>query len=144
MLYLKGTVSKNLTAYIERVIAHLGLKRVVVDIAIFKECDGGAGGYCNGEPDDIQIEIARHDPDGKLPYKNLLINIAHELIHGQQIVSGRMINKGLSFTTDKNGDLALINVVVWDGKEISGLAYNDQPWEIDAYGREQEVYNLCK
>ena len=144
MLELNGTTSKKLTAYIERVIAHLGLEDAYIELNIQKTCDADAGGYCNGDEEDIEVEIARYDSQGKLPTEMLYTNIAHELIHAQQLYSGRMINQGISLTTDDNGDMAMINVVIWEGKEVTGLPYAEHPWELDAYGREEEVYNKCK
>lgn len=144
MLDIKGTTSKKLIAYIDRVVMHLELEYANIEFTVQATCNSGAGGYCFGDSDDIQVEIARYDAQGKLPKENFQTNIAHELIHAQQLVTGQMINKGINLITNDDGELAMINVVEWDGTDISGVKYEDQPWEIDAYGREEAVYNYCK
>jgi hypothetical protein len=140
---IKGTVSKRLIAYIERVAEHLGLEYDMIEVVIKKTCSANAGGYCHGYHDDIQIEIARNDDVGRIPYETLKQNIAHEFIHAQQLVTGRMVNIGLMMSTDGDS-ITFDNKVIWEGKDYINEPYDTQPWEIDAYAREESVYKECK
>lgn len=147
MIEVYGTKSKSLLAYIDRVADYLELDAydAFYDINIVRDCAGGAGGYCNGDEDIVDIEIARNDSAGKIPMKDMMINIAHEMVHAQQMASGRLINKGFVFRTDEtNGDQVLTTKQIFEGKEYIGVEYNDQPWEIEAYKLEKEIYNACK
>lgn len=144
MLEIMGTVDKKLIAYIERVAEHLGLfdMDAFIDVNFEKECAQGAGGYCDGDEEDIAIEIARNDRLGRVPRKNLMINIAHEMIHAQQIASGRLINNGL-IMRDVGNERELAYAHTWEGERVVNIPYDDQPWEIEAYAREEEVYEAC-
>jgi hypothetical protein len=141
-----GTKSKKLIAYIERVYDYLGLDNyeALVDVEIVKESAGGAGGYANGDEDHVCIEIARNDLVGKIPTKDLMINLAHEMVHAQQMASGRLINKGFAFATSPKGVNVMTTKQIFDGQEYVGVNYNDQPWEIEAYNLETAVYEACK
>jgi hypothetical protein len=145
-IIVQGTQSKKLIAYIERVYAYLGLYKTDawVDVSIVKECSGGAGGYCNGDEDIVDVEIARNDYVGKIPMKNLMINIAHEMIHARQIATGRLVNKGFVFRTEEDGSQTMTTKHIFEGQEYIGVAYRDQPWEIEAYKLEETVYEVCK
>ena len=142
---VQGTVNKKLIAYVERVYNYLGLDEFedcYIDLDFVKECAGGAGGYCNGDDEEIQVELARQDAVGRIPMKDLMINIAHELVHAQQMASGRLVNKGFVFRDDNPEVLAVKQV--FDGQEYVGVRYDEQPWEIEAYNLEKVIYEECK
>lgn len=144
MIEVFGTKSKKLLAYIDRVAAYLELDSydAFYDINIVRDCVGGAGGYCNGDDDIVDIEIARNDLAGKIPMKDMMINIAHEMVHAQQMASGRLVNKGFVFRDD-NPEVLTVKQI-FDGQEYIGVPYNEQPWEIEAYNLENEIYAACK
>lgn len=137
-IFVSGTTSRKLLAYIDRVIDHLGINDLLIDLDIKSQCDNSAGGYCHGDSEEVQIEIARNDDQGKLPTRQLMINIAHELIHAEQMYTGRMNHVGVTLTEAGFG-----YSVLWDGQEGFHLPYMEQPWEIDAYAREESVYKAC-
>lgn len=146
-LEILGTKSKKLIAYIERVYDYLGLDQyeAIVEVELVKESAGGAGGYANGDEDFVTIEIARNDHVGKIPTKDLMVNIAHEMVHAQQLASGRLINKGFAFRKDElNGGNLLLTRQIFEGKEYVGVPYSEQLWEIEAYELEKTVYEECK
>jgi hypothetical protein len=145
-MYIQGTKSKKLISYIENVADHLGLFDLppVIEIDIKKECAAGAGGYCHGDEDSIYIEVARYDNEGKIPQSQLMTNIAHELVHAQQIAQGRLVNVGFIFSRLSNGDRGLSLAWDWEGKRYINTAYDDHPWEHEAYSAEEELYNLFK
>jgi hypothetical protein len=66
----------------------------------------------------IRLDSAMHN-------QALLRALAHEMVHVKQYVRGEMRDAGHK-------------IVVWKGKKhvSDGYTYWDQPWEIEAYGRE--------
>lgn len=122
--------------YIDAVAEVLELDKYEGDISIelMKKCDGDAGGYCYGDHEDIEIEIATHVQGEALDFDVIKQNIAHEMIHAQQMASGRLIDHGLQVVND-----CLVKVSRWDGEYHQNTKYEDQPWEIDAYAREAIV-----
>ena len=127
--------------YISAVAAVLDLDKYDSDIRIdlMKKCDGDAGGYCYGDAEDIDIEIATHVQGEALDIETIKTNIAHEMIHAQQIVSGRLNDHGIQIVND-----CLVKVAEWDGEYHTNTKYDDQPWEIDAYAREAQVAQQAK
>ena len=144
---IQGTKDQKLISYIERVYNNLGLYQFedcFIDIDFQKECSGGAGGYCDGDQEEIQVELARQDSVGRIPMNDLKINIAHELVHAQQIASGRLVNKGFVFRNENDGSKTLTSKQIFEGKEYIGVRYDEQPWEIEAYKLEKEIFEACK
>jgi len=146
MLTITGTKSKSLTAYIERVYNYLYLHQsdAFVDVNLVPELPGNAGGYCDGDVDEINVDIARKDACGTISKKDLLINIAHEMVHAQQISSRMLENGGIVLVEDPSGNKKMTTKQIWGGKEYIGTPYADQPWEIEAYELENKVYEECK
>jgi len=145
MIEVSGTVSRDLKAYIQRVAEYLNLDLYdpYYELDIVRKCAQQAGGYCHGDENDIQIEIARYDAGGKVSRDHMKINIAHELIHAQQIASGRLENGGF-FVNREGGAETLAYRHVFDGVEYINCPYENQPWEQEAYQREEEVYQACR
>ena len=147
-MIIQGTTSKSLIAYVERVYNHLELDEFedcLFNLDFSPKCSGGAGGYCDGDDEEVNIEIARSDNLGRIPKKELMINIAHELVHAQQMASGRLVNKGFVFSKKEADSIEVLTTKqIFDGQEYVGVNYNDQPWEIEAYAREKAIYGLCK
>lgn len=144
---INGTTNKNLIAYVERVYAYLGLDEFedcYFEMDFSPRCDANAGGFCNGDDEEVSIEIARNDAAGRIPMNELKVNIAHELVHAQQLASGRLINKGFTFRKNEDGLDVLTLKQIFDGVEYIGVKYKDQPWEIEAYAKENEIYEACK
>lgn len=127
--------------YISAVAAVLDLDKYDSDIRIElkRKCDGDAGGYCYGDAEDIDIEIATHVQGEALDIETIKTNIAHEMIHAQQIASGRLNDHGIQIVND-----CLVKVAEWDGEYHTNTKYDDQPWEIDAYAREAQVTQEAK
>lgn len=142
-MYIKGTSNKKLIAYIHRVADLLELDTDGVELNFVKSFNDGAAGYCDGDQDFVNIDIARHDAAGKIPTKNIMINIAHEMIHASQIQTGRLENSGLVLRTDVAGNKQLDCTWIWEDQEYVNLAYEDRPWEHEAYDLEETVYAQC-
>lgn len=109
-----------------------------IEVEFSNKLDADAGGYCSGDLEQIDIEIATHVQGEALSVETIQRNIAHEMIHAQQIITGRLEDLGLQIL--QAGDAqTLVKVSIWDGETYTNTKYEDQPWEIDAYAREEEV-----
>lgn len=126
--------------YINAVAAVLNIfdSLTEVDVEIKKKCDGDAGGYCYGDEEEINIEIATHVQGEPLAEETILRNIAHEMIHAEQIISGRLQDLGLQILGSGDSQV-MAKVSIWDGVSHTNTKYDEQPWEIDAYAREEAV-----
>ena len=64
--------------------------------------------------------------DSKLKLRRLLETIAHEMVHVKQFAKGEMV------------DVVRANKIRWHGVDFDDedKSYYDQPWEIEAHGRE--------
>jgi hypothetical protein len=84
----------------------------------------------NHRPKEYRIAIK-----GNLTYRKTLITLAHEIVHIKQYATGEMkelmTRNGLSR-----------KMIRWNGKYINShkIDYYDQPWEIEAHGREYGLY----
>ena len=129
--------AEKYSEYIDACGDVLGIRDCVneVTIDIKEKCDNDAGGFCHGDIDEVDIEIATHVQGEKLPEEDILRNITHEMIHAEQIITGRLENIGLQIS----GDGTLVNVVIWEGDTYTNTPYSEQPWELEAYSREETV-----
>jgi hypothetical protein len=73
--------------------------------------------------DDNEFEI---EIQAGLDTEDLIRTIIHELIHVQQQVSGKLKHDGF--------------ISYWDGEVVIPVQYEETPWEIDAYSREDTLY----
>lgn len=137
MIHCDNTEYEN---YINAVGAVLNIfdSTTEVEVEFSNKLDADAGGYCSGDLEQIDIEIATHVQGEALSVETIQRNIAHEMIHAQQIITGRLEDLGLQLL--QSGDAqTLVKVSIWDGETYTNTKYEDQPWEIDAYAREEEI-----
>jgi len=141
-----GTKSKKLISYIQRVAEYLELDKydTFYELNVQKKCDSDAGGYAHGDDNDVSIEISRTAQGERYTQEELKINIAHELIHAQQLASRRLYNKGFIFKQLNKTEKCLAYAHEWEGELYVDTPYDDQPWEIEAYENEKKVYEICK
>ena len=113
-----------------------------IDIRFVNRCDGDAGGYCFGDNSEVEIEIATHIQGERLEDETMMINLAHEMVHAKQLITGELVDHGIQLTTA--GDVhTLVKVTEWKGQNMTNVAYDDQPWEIEAYAKERGLYERC-
>jgi hypothetical protein len=69
--------------------------------------------------------------DPSISRKNILLTLAHEMVHIKQYVMGELHETG-------NSDISK-----WKGKKVDDTVINywDLPWEIEAHGREKGLYH---
>lgn len=137
MIYTDNTQYSD---YLNAVAAVLNIfdTNTGIEVDFRKKCDGNAGGYCYGDQEEITIEIALNVQGEKLTEESIQRNIAHEMIHAEQIISGRLQDLGLQIL-DAGDSQVLAKVAIWQGETHTNTKYDDQPWEKEAYAREEEV-----
>jgi len=137
MITVKGG-NKNQKKYVESIV-HFCINKFMprmqnLDITVrLKDLKGKAYGYCLAIDDDDTrpdrprtFEIEVHS---KMRLRKLLETVAHEMVHVKQyakseLYQGQRINKHR-----------------WQGKWMrNSLNYWDQPWEIEAHGRESGLF----
>ena len=91
-----------------------------------------AYGFCHitddnlDRPREFMIEL---DTSMKNPFDQVLIWLAHEMVHLKQFVRGELF------------DYATGNVQ-WKSRTYRRVHYTDQPWEKEAYRLEEELYEM--
>jgi hypothetical protein len=118
--------------YTQAVLKELGLGRLrtrPIQIEFGKHAEG-AFGYCNGSKEFAVIRIAKTCPVTKrnLSFLEMMKTLAHELVHAKQFLRGELINEcGWK----------------WKGRNADGYEYDNQPWEKEAFRREEELFAKC-
>jgi len=103
-----------------------------IDIVIkLKDLKGNAYGYCLAidgpradRPREFELEV-----DSKVTLRKLLTTVAHELVHVKQYARGEL------YESERQGKHRWQGT--WLNKEPD---YWDQPWEIEAAGRETGLF----
>lgn len=112
--YQRKRVEQVVNFCIEKLMPRMQTLEITVRL---KDLKGDAYGYCLSETTrEFELEI-----DKKLPLRKLLTTVAHEMVHVKQYA-----RKELKEDYD------------WLGKTYAPekVSYWDQPWEIEAHGRE--------
>jgi len=106
-----------------------------LDITVrLKDIKEDAYGYCHADPEGdaerldrprvFELEIHKN-----MPMRKLLETVAHEMVHVKQYARGELY-QGSRIAKHR-----------WQGKWVSNnLNYWDQPWEIEAHGREAGLF----
>lgn len=91
------------------------------------------GAECGWEDTNIRPKEFEIAIDRNWGRRAQLINLAHEMVHVKQYATGELMD----FTSEK-----LYNYSKWRNVKYLNEehTYWDQPWEIDAYGRELGLY----
>ena len=114
-----------------------------IEITLTDRCDGDAGGYCHGDEEQVEIELATHVQDYEIPYQRLMINLAHEMVHAKQLISGELRDKGVVGVTNTPEKIGLSMKQIWKDEEYIDCPYWDQSWEKEAYSLEKDVFKAC-
>ena len=143
-LYIEGYRSHNKELYhaVSNAALYYGalllgtrmLNNIYLDIKLTKDLKKKeqAYGYCHiidddlNRPREFMIEL---DTSMKHSFDQILIWLAHEMVHLKQFVRGELFD----YETGQ---------VQWKKRKYSTVAYKDQPWEKEAYRLESELYEL--
>ena len=132
--------SYEMSTYVHKVAEFLGISNLPGYVELeFVQDLGTFAGLVDGDEDQVDISIAEYSEGKRVDEKQMKINIAHEMVHAVQILTGRLIHTGLSLNEG-----VMSYKWIFDGKEYQNLNYSDQPWENEAYDNEEEVYNAVE
>ena len=142
-LYIEGY--RNHNKELHRALGHAALfynevllgnrmaKNIYLDIKLTKDLKKkeGAYGYCHiidhslSKPREFMIEL---DASMRHSFDNILIWLAHEMVHLKQFVRKELWD----YETGR---------VQWKSRTYGKLHYDDQPWEVEAYRMEEKLYD---
>jgi hypothetical protein len=101
------------------------LRRVVsVNIIVSNTLEDDCYGWCLGDRKEIEIELARSSGKNSFDLDYMMLNLAHELIHAKQFLTGQL--SPCHFR--------------WKTKDYKNTAYSRTPWEREAYKKEDYIY----
>jgi len=105
---------------------------ISLDILLKGKLDDNASGYCEFSDKDGPHRFFIIELDKKEKKEDLLKNLAHEMVHLKQFALGELSN-GFVFSRP----------TTWHDRhfENNKIDYWDQPWEIEAYGRELGLFS---
>jgi hypothetical protein len=114
---------KHVHKMVEFCVKTLMPKMNNLDITVNLTTPKGAMGYCCETDDNRTFEI---EADKSQSLRNLLETVAHEMVHVKQYARREL-------HPDKH---------VWMGKTVNpdDVNYWDQPWEIEAHGRQLGLF----
>jgi hypothetical protein len=99
----------------------------------FEKFDRGSDEYgcCDYVEENCSPKFFHITLEKRLNKKELLLALAHEMVHVKQYAKGEMKDMRRP-----------AHIVKWLGEkyEINEIDYWEQPWEIEAYGREKGLY----
>jgi len=103
-----------------------------LDISVkLRDLKGNAYGYCMVIDDDSRPDRPREfelEVHKNMPLRKLLETVAHEMVHVKQYARGELY-QGVRIPKHR-----------WRGKWVGNMNYWDQPWEIEAHGRETGLF----
>ena len=142
-LYIEGyrhhnrTLDRSLSAagwyYSRRLLGGRMARNINLDLKLTKGLyeKEKAYGYCSiaGELNNPREFLIELDASMKHPFDQILIWLAHEMVHLKQFVRGELYD----YETGS---------VQWKSKRYSrDVIYSNQPWEREAYRLESKLYN---
>ena len=109
------------------------MKNLEITVRLKNLSSQGVYGYCMADPDG---DAERHDRPRSfeleihkdMTMRKLLETVAHEMVHVKQYARGELY-QGIR-----------VNKYRWQGKWVGNMDYWDEPWEIEAHGREAGLF----
>ena len=100
-------------------------EQIQIDITFKNKLDNDVFGYCTGDHDSAEIEIAKMYDNNLLLEDEMMLSLAHELIHAKQFIRGEL--------SPSNSE--------WKGQPHNNTVYYKRPWEKQAYLFEDLMFN---
>lgn len=119
----KKLVHKMCTDVLAELLPRLR-RHVEVSIFIVTACEDQVCGFCSGDREKVDIQIARRAGSDRFEHSEILTTICHELVHAKQFIKGEL-------TCDPK----------WMGVSARHLTAEQQPWEHEAFSLEKILYN---
>lgn len=136
LISISGLADKRFQTTVEKACAYYaGLllpkhiaRSITLDVEFTGHLDKHADGYCEvighnqrKKPREFEIQIQKNKSK-----RYMMMTIAHEMVHLKQYAMGELDE----------------NLAVWKGKRVpANTDYWDQPWEIEAHGREYGLWS---
>jgi hypothetical protein len=120
---------RRIRTYIKSVLSYLSprLRRPVsITVEVSTNLENNHYALCWGDKNEIIIELARQSGDTKFTLDDMMLNLAHELVHAKQFLTGQLS------PVRQN----------WKSKNYSTTPYSRQPWEREAYAKEDKLYSI--
>ena len=100
------------------------LKRSVdIDVYVVTRCDNNHYALCFGDKNSAEIELARGSGDTTFTLNEMMLNLAHELVHVKQFIKGEL-HPSLN---------------TWKRLDYTNVPYSRTPWEKEAYLLEDKL-----
>jgi len=127
-LSITGRIQKKkaVETFIFNALKHLmpRLQRNVdIDVRVVTRCDNESYALCWGDKNCAEIELARGSGDINFTLDEMVLNLAHELVHAKQFIKGELHS----------------NLNRWKSLDYRDVAYSRQPWEKEAYLLEDKL-----
>ena len=82
-------------------------RSVDIEINVLTECDNKNYALCWGDREEVEIELARKSGDKKFTLDEMMLNLAHELVHAKQFIRGELHQLYISGKSSKRIMLTL-------------------------------------
>ena len=100
------------------------LKRSVdIDVYVVTRCENDHYALCLGDKNSAEIELARGSGDTTFTLNEMMLNLAHELVHVKQFIKGEL-HPSLN---------------TWKRLDYTNVPYSRTPWEKEAYLLEDKL-----
>ena len=100
------------------------LKRSVdIDVYVVTRCENDHYALCLGDKNSAEIELARGSRDKTFTLDEMMLNLAHELVHAKQFIRGEL-HPSLN---------------TWKKSDYTNVPYSRTPWEKEAYLLEDKL-----
>lgn len=119
-------------------IKELKLERYQTELVVLHDRDSVATlGHRGWTVKDYTTGIIVMSLQHRLTPRQLMITLAHEMVHVKQLVTGKLVTE---FVDGQN-------VNTWCGKDFSDVEYSEQPWELQAFAMQvplvQKLIDSC-
>lgn len=148
--YYGPRVPKYVKEFVENAIDYLDLRYLDAELDIYcvDSISDHEYGYCFGESSHVEIVYGNRTGDICLPRTEKLLTLAHEMVHAKQILRGELINEKKRGNEMNRWTAKPVpfDFNVWSDAdcELDSDAYRNLPWEREAFGRQEEVYENCR
>jgi len=128
---IQGRIAKkdHVITFVENALTGMmpRLRRTIdIEINVLTECDNKNYALCWGDREEVEIELARRSGSKKFTLDEMMLNLAHELVHAKQFIRGELhptLHKWKKFK-----------------KDYANTPYFKQPWEKEAYLMEDKIF----
>lgn len=130
-LSINGRIAKKdrIEKYIQSALFEMmpRLRRIVdVELNVVTKCDEDNYALCWGDKNEVEIELARTSGKKKFTHDEMMLNLAHEIVHAKQFIKGELhptLHKWKKFK-----------------KDYAKTPYFKTPWEKEAYLMEDKIF----